>query len=91
MRIVLLRLSALGDILRVLPAWANLRAAFPGARFQAVVEDRHAFLLAPLPWLEPVVVRRARLGRPWTALGELRARGRSGSGAPTSPWISTAS
>ena len=72
MRIILLRLSALGDILRVLPAWANLRAAFPQARFQAVVEDRHAFLLKPLPWLEPVLVARGRLGRPWTALGELR-------------------
>jgi ADP-heptose:LPS heptosyltransferase len=72
MRMVLLRLSALGDILRVLPAWANLHAAFPEARLQAVVEDRHAFLLEPLPWLEPVVVRRGRLARPWTALGELR-------------------
>ena len=51
MDLVLLRLSALGDILRVLPAWASLRAAFPGARFRAVVEDRHAFLLEPLPWL----------------------------------------
>ena len=72
MRIVLLRLSALGDILRVLPAWANLRTALPGVRFQAVVEDRHAFLLTPMPWLEPVVVRRGRLGRPWSALGELK-------------------
>ena len=72
MRIVLLRLSALGDILRVLPAWANLGTAFPGARFQAVVEDRHAFLLTPMPWLEPVVVRRGRLGKPWSAVGELR-------------------
>jgi len=72
MRIVLLRLSALGDVLRVLPAWANLRQAFPWARFQAVVEDRHAFLLTPMPGLEPVLVRRDRLGRPWTALGELK-------------------
>lgn len=72
MRLVLLRLSALGDVIRVLPAWANLHRAFPEASFQAVVEDRHAFLLAPMPWLEPVVVRRARLGLPWTALAELR-------------------
>jgi ADP-heptose:LPS heptosyltransferase len=72
MRMVLLRLSALGDILRVLPAWANLRTAFPQAQFQAVVEDRHAFLLAPLPWLEPVVVARGRLDTPWGALAELR-------------------
>ena len=84
MRIVLLRLSALGDILRVLPAWANLRAAFPEARFQAVVEDRHAFLLEPLPWLEPVLVRRRALGRPWTALAELRRVAQALSGAEVS-------
>ena len=69
---MLLRLSALGDILRVLPAWANLRAAFPESRFRAVVEDRHAFLLEPLPWLQPVLVRRKRLSNPLTALPELR-------------------
>jgi ADP-heptose:LPS heptosyltransferase len=72
MDLVLLRLSALGDILRVLPAWANLHEAFPGARLRAVVEDRHAFLLEPLPWLEPVVVRRKRLSNPFSALGELK-------------------
>jgi len=72
MDLVLLRLSALGDILRVMPAWANLREAFPEARFRAVVEDRHAFLLEPLPWLEPVVVKRKRLSNPLSALGELR-------------------
>lgn len=72
MDLVLLRLSALGDILRVLPAWANLHGAFPGARLRAVVEDRHAFLLEPLPWLEPVRVQRRRLSNPLTALGELR-------------------
>jgi len=72
MDLVLLRLSALGDILRVLPAWANLHAAFPGARIRAVVEDRHAFLLEPLPWLEPVIVQRRRLSNPFSALSELR-------------------
>ncbi|NWJ40169.1 MAG: glycosyltransferase family 9 protein [Geothrix sp.] len=72
MDLVLLRLSALGDILRVMPAWANLHAAFPGTRFRAVVEDRHAFLLEPLPWLEPVIVKRRRLSNPFSALGELR-------------------
>lgn len=72
MDLVLLRLSALGDILRVMPAWGNLHRAFPGARFRAVVEDRHAFLLEPLPWLEPVVVRRKRLSNPLSALGELK-------------------
>lgn len=72
MDLVLLRLSALGDILRVMPAWANLHQAFPEARFRAVVEDRHAFLLEPLPWLEPVVLRRRQLSNPFSALGELK-------------------
>jgi len=72
MDLVLLRLSALGDILRVMPAWANLHDAFPQARFRVVVEDRHAFLLEPLPWVEPVVLRRKRLSSPFTALGELK-------------------
>lgn len=72
MDLVLLRLSALGDILRVLPAWVNLREAFPEAKFRAVVEDRHAFLLEPLPWLEPVLLRRKRLSNPLSALPELR-------------------
>ena len=72
MDLVLLRLSALGDILRVLPAWANLHEAFPEARCRVVVEDRHAFLLKPLPWLEPVVLQRRRLSNPFLALGELK-------------------
>jgi ADP-heptose:LPS heptosyltransferase len=72
MDLVLLRLSALGDILRVLPAWANLHGAFPECRLRAVVEDRHAFLLEPLSWLEPVVVRRQRLSNPLSALSELK-------------------
>lgn len=72
MHVVLLRLSALGDILRVFPAWVNLRTAFPEARFQAVVEDRHAFLLAPFSWLEPVIVQHKRLSSPRTAIHELK-------------------
>ncbi len=72
MDLVLLRLSALGDILRVLPAWANLHEAFPEARCRAVVEDRHAFLLEPIPWVEPVLVRRKQLSSPFSAFGELK-------------------
>ncbi len=71
MHLALLRLSAIGDILRVLPAWMNLREAFPEARIQAVVEDRHAALLAPFPGFEPVLVRRKALSHPLRAWGEL--------------------
>jgi ADP-heptose:LPS heptosyltransferase len=72
MHLALLRLSALGDILRVMPAWANLREAFPEAKLRAVVEDRHAFLLEPLPWVEPVLVRRKALSHPLKAMAELK-------------------
>ena len=72
MHLALLRLSALGDVLRVFPAWANLHEAFPEARLQAVVEDRHAFLLEPLPWLEPVILRRRELSNPFRVLPELK-------------------
>jgi len=84
MHLVLLRLSALGDILRVLPAWANLHQAFPEARIQAVVEERHAFLLGPFPGLEPVIVARKRLSRPPSALKELHRVAREIEGADAS-------
>lgn len=84
MHLVLLRLSALGDILRVLPAWANLHRAFPEARIQAVVEDRHAFLLSPFPWLEPITVARKRLSWPPSALKELHRVAREIEGADAS-------
>jgi len=71
MRLLLLRLSALGDILRVLPAWKNLARAFPDARIQAVVEDRHAFLLEPFSNIELVAVCRSNLSNPLMAAIEL--------------------
>ncbi|MBS1766125.1 MAG: glycosyltransferase family 9 protein [Acidobacteria bacterium] len=84
MHLALLRLSALGDILRVLPAWVNLHEAFPEARMQAVVEDRHAFLLEPFPWLEPVIVRRRALSDPFKALPELKRAAEQIQGADAS-------
>jgi ADP-heptose:LPS heptosyltransferase len=84
MRLVFLRLSALGDILRVLPAWVNLHEGFPEARIQAVVEDRHAFLLEPFPWLKPVIVRRKRLSHPLRAIDELKAAAKQIQGSDAS-------
>jgi len=84
MRLLLLRLSALGDILRVLPAWKNLADAFPKARVQAVVEDRHAFLLEPFPNIERVTVYRSNLSNPFRATRELSRVGRLVKGADVS-------
>jgi len=84
MRIVLIRLSAMGDVLRVLPAWNNLLQAFPNAIFQATIEGRHAFLLEPFPRLEPIIVHRGRLSNPATAMLELHRVGKLVRGADAS-------
>ena len=74
----------MGDILRVIPAWLNLARAFDGARIQAVVEDRHAYLLEPLQGIEPVIVRRKKLSNPFLAMAELSRVGRLVKGADAS-------
>lgn len=60
MRILIVRLSALGDVVHVLPALAALRAAHPDAFIGWAVEDRAASLLEGHPHLDRVhVVPRA--------------------------------
>ena len=81
---MLIRLSALGDILRVLPAWLNIVHAFPSARIQAVIEDRHSFLLEPIPQIEPVLLNRKKLSNPIQAIGELSRIARLIKGATAS-------
>ncbi|HTO52089.1 MAG TPA: glycosyltransferase family 9 protein [Myxococcota bacterium] len=83
-RILVIRLGALGDVVRTRWAFAGLRALYPNARIDWLVEDRAAAGLVGLPGLsEQVVVprRRLRARHPWRALqtlrefaGELRAR-----------------
>ncbi|MCC6740306.1 MAG: glycosyltransferase family 9 protein [Planctomycetia bacterium] len=69
-RILIVRLSALGDCVHVLPAFANLRKAFPHSKIAWAIEDRFASLLDGLPGLDQVLVfpRRQFRGvwwRPW--------------------------
>ena len=56
--ILIVRLGALGDIVHALPVAAALRARFPDARIDWVVDDRHRALLE----LVPIVDRRIVLG-----------------------------
>jgi heptosyltransferase I len=44
-KILLIRLSSLGDIVHTIPAFTSLRAAFPGAQIDWLVEKKMAFLL----------------------------------------------
>lgn len=69
-RILLIRLSALGDVINTIPALVALREAFPAAHLGFAVEDRCAALIEGHPAVDAVhVYPRARwrraIGRPW--------------------------
>jgi ADP-heptose:LPS heptosyltransferase len=55
-RILVVRLGALGDVARTLPAASLLRAAYPGAHLAWLVEPGAASLLAAQPWIDEVLV-----------------------------------
>ena len=55
-RILIIRLSALGDVIHVLPALEALRRVFPAASFSWVTEELSAPLLKGHPYLEKVWV-----------------------------------
>lgn len=54
-RILIVRLSSLGDILHVVPALQSLRSAFPEAQIDWLVEKRMQFLLAAIPGISGVL------------------------------------
>lgn len=55
-RILVLRLGAMGDVVRTLPAASLLRRAYPGAHLAWLVEPPSASLLTAQPWLDEVLV-----------------------------------
>lgn len=66
MNILIVRLGALGDVVHAIPAAAALRAAFPDARIDWLVEARHRELLDLVTVLDRVlVVKRASVAG-WT-------------------------
>jgi heptosyltransferase-1 len=63
-RILIVRLSSLGDILHAFPAFASLRESFPEAEIDWLVEKRTRFLLTALPGIRAVhAIDTARLRR----------------------------
>lgn len=72
-RILLIRLTALGDVVLALPALSALRARFPEARIEWLVEAPYAPLLAGVPGLDGVVAYEKR-GRHAGAAGWLALR-----------------
>jgi ADP-heptose:LPS heptosyltransferase len=55
-RILVIRLGAVGDVVRTLPAAAGVRATWPHAHLAWLVEPAAASLLAGQPWLDDVIV-----------------------------------
>ncbi len=76
-RILVLRLGAIGDVARTLPAVSALRAGYPGAHLAWLVEPASRDLLASQPWVDEVLVF------PRDALASALRRGRLGSFAAT--------
>jgi ADP-heptose:LPS heptosyltransferase len=82
------RLGALGDVVRTLPAVSSLRAAYPGSHIAWLVEPVSASIVEGQPWVDEVIqfprgllresLRRWRLGSAWRIarrfLTELRRR-----------------
>jgi ADP-heptose:LPS heptosyltransferase len=55
-RILVVRLGAIGDVVRTLPAAALVREAYPAAHLAWLVEPATASLLRAQPWLDEVLV-----------------------------------
>src|ERR1043166_5912099 len=72
-RILLVRLSALGDVAQCLPALAAVRAAHPRAEIGWLVEDRNAALLTGHPQVDRLFVFERRRGGLGAALRIVRA------------------
>ncbi len=53
-KILIIRLSSLGDILHTLPAFQSLRRTFPAAHIGWLVERRMSFLLSAVPGIDSV-------------------------------------
>lgn len=81
MKILIVKLSAIGDVIHTLPAAVSLRRAFPDARIDWAVESAAAGLLENHPALDRVFVSRRkqwfrelrRSGGRARAIGEIRA------------------
>jgi len=71
--ILVVRLGAFGDLVHALPAVAAMRAAWPDARIDWLVDGRYAALLELVPAIDRVIVMGGPTGRSvFRAIGELR-------------------
>ena len=74
MNVLIVRLGALGDIVHTIPAAAALRRAYPEARIDWIVDEKHREILDLVAGLDRVIVLRRPAVRGWIeATRQLRA------------------
>ncbi len=74
-RFLIVRLSSMGDILNTLPAYSALRAGFPSARIEWLVDEKWRPLVEQVQGLNGVIaVRQSSWGALREAIAELRRR-----------------
>ncbi|RPJ52798.1 MAG: lipopolysaccharide heptosyltransferase family protein, partial [Acidobacteria bacterium] len=80
MKVLIVRLGALGDIVHALPVAAALRGRYPDARIDWLVDARYAGLLALVPVIDRriVISPGGQPGKGSGAAGEARFDGRAG-------------
>jgi len=73
-RILIVRLSSMGDVIHTLPAAASLQHSMPGSRVTWLVRPRWAPLLDGNPYLDEIVPVERSLAASFTEARRLRAR-----------------
>lgn len=73
-KVLIVRLSALGDVIRTLPAVVSLQHRFPHAEFHWLVEKPSAKLLEAVPGIKVIAMDRKKLrqGSPWSRIKAFR-------------------
>jgi heptosyltransferase-1 len=66
MNILIVRLGALGDIVHTIPAAAALRQAFPDARIDWIVDEKHHEILQLVEGIDRLILLRRPAVRGWT-------------------------
>jgi heptosyltransferase I len=61
MNILIVKLSAVGDVIHTLPSLAALRKLYPGAHITWVIEEASSDLIMDHPYLDSVIVSRRKL------------------------------
>ena len=73
-RILVIRLSSMGDVIHTLPAAASLKHSFPHSHVTWLVRPRWAALLAANPYVDEIIPVERSARASWAVAKQLRAR-----------------